>query len=117
MATAGPGDGDVPVRRPLYLFCVVNERATGETAMNIEGLGYVGFRATDLAEWARQNLPVASDSVSCPGVDLLKPADTAADIAATLLYPVTDRPFRELYEIARAMSAAQRNEIFDAALR
>ncbi len=31
-------------------------------------------------------------------VDLLQPADVPADIAATLLYPVTDRPFRELYE-------------------
>ena len=31
-------------------------------------------------------------------VDLFRPADVAADIAATLLYPVTDRPFREFYD-------------------
>jgi hypothetical protein len=39
--------------------------------------------------------------------------DTHAEIAATLLYPVTDRPFRELYEIARDWSAAVRNEVID----
>ena len=50
-------------------------------------------------------------------VDLVRPTDTPADIAATLLYPVTDRPFRELYEIARGWSAAQRAEVMDVALR
>src|ERR1017187_5992424 len=49
-------------------------------------------------------------------VDLIRPPDTAADIVATLLYPVTDRPFRELYEIARGWSAAQRAEVLDVAL-
>src|ERR1022692_628588 len=49
-------------------------------------------------------------------VDLIRPTDTAADIVATLLYPVTDRPFRELYEIARGWSAAQRAEVLDVAL-
>jgi thymidylate synthase ThyX len=68
-----------------------------------------------LALWARQNLPRARGEE--PGrVDLLKPTDTAADIAATLLYPVTDRPFRELYETARDWSAGMRSEIMDAAL-
>jgi hypothetical protein len=64
----------------------------------------------DLKEWARQNLP-ARERVSARDVDLVKPADTPADIVATLLYPATDRPFRELYELARAMSAAQRAEV------
>src|ERR1035438_1669747 len=35
---------------------------------------------------------------------------------ATLLYPVTDRPFRELYEMARGWSAARRAEVLDVAL-
>src|SRR5207253_10870234 len=39
-----------------------------------------------------------------------------ADIAATLLYPVTGRPFRELYELACGWSAAQRAEVIDVAL-
>jgi hypothetical protein len=38
-------------------------------------------------------------------------------MAATLLYPVTNRPFRELYELAQTWSAAQRAEVFDVATR
>ncbi len=68
-----------------------------------------------LALWARQNLP-ARRGVEPGRVDLLKPTQVAADIAATLLYPVTDRPFRELYEIACEWSAAVRAEVVDAAL-
>lgn len=68
-----------------------------------------------LRQWAAQNLPRATGSE--PGrVDLLKPAHTAADIAATLLYPVTDRPFRELYEMACQWSDRQRAEVIDVAL-
>src|ERR1039457_2497324 len=69
----------------------------------------------DLRRWADQNLPpsAAGDPAR---VDLIRPADTAADIVATLLYPVTDRPFRELYEMARGWSAAQRAEVLDVAL-
>ncbi len=69
----------------------------------------------DLRLWARQNLPPPA-GLAVEAVDLLRPADTAADIAATLLYPVTDRPFRELYEVAAGWSAAQRAEVIDAAL-
>ena len=50
-------------------------------------------------------------------VDLLKPLDTLADIVATLLYPVTDRSFRELYEMACSWSSARRAEVIDVALR
>ncbi|MDE3167575.1 MAG: FAD-dependent thymidylate synthase [Acidobacteriota bacterium] len=69
----------------------------------------------DLALWARQNLPPAA-GLTPARVDLLRPANVPADIAATLLYPVTDRPFRELYELACSWSAAQRGEVIDAAL-
>jgi thymidylate synthase ThyX len=69
----------------------------------------------DLTLWATQNLPPAA-----PGdglrVGLLKPADTPADIVATLLYPVTTRPFRELYDLAASWSAARRAEVMDLAL-
>ncbi len=65
--------------------------------------------------WALQNLPApAGGAVDC--VDLLKPVDTPADVAATLLYPITDRPFRELYNLARSWSAAMRAEVIDASL-
>src|SRR6185436_16328944 len=40
----------------------------------------------------------------------------AADIVATLLYPVTNRSFRELYDLPAGWSAAQRREVMDVAL-
>ena len=49
-------------------------------------------------------------------VDLVKPGHAASEIVATLLYPVTDRPFRELYEMAREWSDARRAEVIDLAL-
>jgi thymidylate synthase ThyX len=70
----------------------------------------------DLALWAEQNLP-ASAGLPVERVDLVRPDDVPADIAATLLYPVTDRPFRELYELARGWSAARRAEVIDVALQ
>jgi thymidylate synthase ThyX len=69
----------------------------------------------ELEAWARENLPPAAPS-AFETIDLLKPGDTHSEMAATLLYPVTDRPFRELYEMARSWSAGRRNEVIDAAL-
>lgn len=69
----------------------------------------------DLRRWAAENLPARANTPACP-VDLLRPTNTPADIAATLLYPVTDRPFRELYELARGWSAGRRREVIDLAL-
>jgi hypothetical protein len=70
----------------------------------------------DLECWARQNLPPAAESTP-ETVDLLRLADSSAEIAATLLYPVTERPFRELYNLARGWSEARRGEVIDTALR
>ena len=47
---------------------------------------------------------------------LLRPTHVPADIAATLLYSETNRPFRELYELACGWSARQRAEVIDVAL-
>ncbi len=69
----------------------------------------------ELRRWAAENLPPPARQAS-PDVDLLRPADVAADIVATLLYPVTDRPYRELYETAAGWSAARRREVIDLAL-
>lgn len=68
-----------------------------------------------LAEWAAQNLPPASSDAAA-AVDLLKPSDAHAEAVATLLYPVTDHSFRELYELSQSWPAAKRNEVIDAAL-
>ena len=69
----------------------------------------------DLRQWAAQNLPPAQGG-SAPCVDLLHPVCVPADIAATLLYPVTGRPFRELYEIACNWNDRRRAEVIDVAL-
>ena len=70
----------------------------------------------DLRAWADQNLSAYEPRYS-EAVDLIKPGDTTADVVATLLYPVTERPYRDLYEQARAWSAAQKNEVFEVALK
>jgi thymidylate synthase ThyX len=75
---------------------------------------YIARSRADLKLWAEQNLPAAANlQVDC--VDLVRPVHVAADIAATLLYSVTDRPFRELYEMAADWSDAQRREVLDVA--
>jgi thymidylate synthase ThyX len=78
--------------------------------------GYLIQSRRDLKLWADQNLP-APAGIQVDPVDLLRPADTSADIVATLLYPVTDRPFRELYELARSWSAERRREVLDLGAR
>jgi thymidylate synthase ThyX len=77
----------------------------------------------DLRQWARQNLPApaptnnnAPTDNDAPRVDLLRPTHAAADIVATLLYPVTNRPFRELYEQACGWSDRRRAEVIDVAM-
>lgn len=70
----------------------------------------------DLRVWAEQNLPAASGAPDVR-VDLVRPVCVAADITATLLYPVTDRTFRELYELACGWSRELRDEVMEVALR
>jgi thymidylate synthase ThyX len=69
----------------------------------------------DLTLWAAQNLTLEKRDV--PKVDLIKPDDVSAEIAATLLYPVCDRPFRTIYETVRGWSAARKSEVIDVGLR
>ena len=69
-----------------------------------------------LSQWAVQNLSLpASDAP--PEVDLIRPADPLAEIAATLLYPVTQHPFRALYETVLSWSAARQLEVLETALQ
>jgi thymidylate synthase ThyX len=70
----------------------------------------------DLKLWAAQNLPPAR-SAEPAAVDLVRPTNVPADIVATLLYPVTGRPFRQLYEMACEWSHARRAEVIDVALQ
>lgn len=69
----------------------------------------------NLSEWASHHLPKA-ERRQIGTVDLIQCSDHLADICATLLYPVTDRPFRELYELTCGWSASRRQEVLDVAL-
>jgi thymidylate synthase ThyX len=70
----------------------------------------------DLEQWASANLPVPAE-VPIETVHVVRPIDTLADIAATLLFPVANRPYYELYETTSSWSKARRNEVIDVALQ
>jgi thymidylate synthase ThyX len=100
--------------------CVLDADAAVEPlaptlARHVDPDSHAAQSQRDLALWAQQNLPAAGAAVA-ETVDLLRLTDTHAEIVATLLYPVSRHPFRELYEIARGWSAARRNEVIDVAL-
>ncbi len=84
-------------------------------ARHAEGDEYAGRLRANLIEWAAHHLP-PSEHHPPPDVDLLQPTDHLADICATLLYPVTDRPFRELYELTCSWPSPRRKELLDVAL-
>lgn len=93
-----------------------NLRVAPTLAKYVDADPYPGQARADLKLWAEQNLPAAS-GMTIPKVDLVRPNEPSAEIAATLLYPVTDRPFRELYEIALAWPGARRAEVIGVALK
>lgn len=84
-------------------------------ARHVDADAYLAESRRLLACWARENLPPSSGT-AVDDVDLVKPSCVAADIAATLLYPVTDRPYRELYELAASWSERRRREVIDLAV-
>ena len=84
-------------------------------ARHVDPDEHLSRSTANLRRWAAENLPRSVRG--CPdAVDLMKPADTLADIVATLLYPATDRPYRELYELAASWSGARKQEVIDTAL-
>jgi thymidylate synthase ThyX len=85
-------------------------------ARHVDEDRYLARSRADLRTWADQNLAVYTPQFH-EAVDLSKPADTSADIVATLLYTVTERPYRDLYEQASSWSAARRSEVIEVALR
>jgi thymidylate synthase ThyX len=69
----------------------------------------------DLAEWARDHVH-DRPSPNQPRVDLLQPVDATADICATLLYTVTEQPYRVLYDVARGWPETRRKDLLHLAL-
>ena len=90
-------------------------------ARHVDADEHAARLSEDLRIWVKQNLPshviTTSGTARLESMDLTRPTDTHAEIAATLLYPVTDWPFAELYELTRSWSAPRRNEVIDVALR
>lgn len=70
----------------------------------------------DLEAWAKANLPPETGRNS-EDVEVLRPGNTLADVAATLLYPVTSWSFRDLYEAAESWGAARCMEVVGTAVQ
>ena len=89
-------------------------------AKYVDADAYLSTTRADLSAWAAQNLSLHSEALCSEAqtedMDLLQPTEVEADIAATLLYPVTSRPFRALYDFARA-NPKLRREVIDVALQ
>src|SRR5437763_1039741 len=109
LRSLGEEIGEACAREPDCVWSADNQEPIAPTlARHAEVDAYLVQSRCDLRQWARQNLPPAAADAAAELVDLIRPAETAADVVATLLYPVTDRPFRELYEMAAGCSAARR---------
>lgn len=98
-----PVDSDEPVAPTLTKF--------------VDAETHPAQSRADLRIWAQQNLPQAPASSGLRDVDLMRPDDTLTDVAASLLYEVTDRPYRELYETFAEWSSERRMEIVDVAVQ
>jgi len=70
----------------------------------------------DLRQWACQVLPVRNEPEPDYLVDLIEPASIESEIAATLLFGVTNHPYRWLYQVM-ADNASLRSEVIDVALK
>ena len=70
----------------------------------------------DLRHWAQQNLPPRADAPRANAVDLVEPRCIESDIAATLLFGVTDHPYRWIYENMVDRTSLRR-EAIDVALQ
>jgi len=101
--------------------CVLDETSSREPlaptlAKYVDADRHLLQSRADLRQWAAQNLSPAQGT-DYEAVDLLRPADTMSDIVATLLYSVTDRPYRELYQTVAEWSAERRQEVIAVAVR
>jgi thymidylate synthase ThyX len=102
---------------PSCVFGEFGQEAVAPTlARHAEPDEYGPRLHADLAEWAKDFLPHSETSQFSKAVDLLAPKDHLADICATLLFPVTDRSYRELYSDIEQWAPQRRNEVLEIAL-
>lgn len=70
----------------------------------------------DLAAWAAANLGSPSP-ITVPDIDLLRPQEETTEIAATLLYPITELPYRQLQALVAGWPRTRRMEVIETALQ
>jgi thymidylate synthase ThyX len=118
LRSLGEEIGEACAREPdcVWDAATPREPIAPTLARHAEVDAYLIEARRELRQWALQNLPAAAGTAPAEPVDLVRPTETAADIVATLLYPVTQRPFRELYDMAAGWSAERRREVMDVAL-
>ncbi len=85
-------------------------------ARHAEAEEYGRQMRADLTEWAADHLP-PPEGRPVPDVALTETTDHVADLCATLLYPVTQRPYAELYAIAQGWTSQRQQDLLRAALR
>lgn len=85
-------------------------------ARHVDADAHLAQSREDLERWAKENLS-ATPAAETDDVELTRTDHPHAEAVATLLFPVTEMPFRQLYEIARDWSAAQRDEMIEVALK
>jgi thymidylate synthase ThyX len=99
--------------------CVWNDAATEPLAPTLarhaEPDEYLRLSSGYLRAWASENLTIPPHHA--PMVDLVRPADTLTEIAATLLYPVCDHSFRAIHETVAEWSGARKSEVLEIAVR
>jgi len=95
--------------------CVTPEPLAPTLARHLDADEHLAISKRELSQWVAQNLPSAAD-IAIEDVDLLQPEHIPSDVVATLLYSVTDRPYRELYEMAAGWNRKRRQEVLDVAL-
>ncbi len=93
-----------------------NEPLAPTLARHADPDRYARQSREDLKLWAAQNLTVEAIGPT-RNVDLVKPDDVASEIAATLLYPVCEHPFRAIYQAVCGWSKARRVEVLDLAVK
>lgn len=84
-------------------------------ARHVEAEEHRARARADLERYAQENLPPPSGE-KAPRVDLLRPRDNITEIAATLLYPVSASPYRELREVVGGWPVSRRMEVIGVAL-
>lgn len=84
-------------------------------ARHVEAEEHRARARAGLERYAKENLPPPSGSGG-PRVDLVAPRDNITEIAATLLYPVSGSPYREIQEMVGGWPVSRRMEVIGVAL-